>query len=144
MKLQFELCRDNAQLPVKATTGSACFDIFAANDAPININVVDPAPIPTGLKPIIPEGYALMIYSRSGYGFSHGVRLVNCVGVIDSDYHEEIMVKLRQDGMFTPDYVVNPGDRIAQAMLIPLTEVEIEQVAAVDPNDRGGFGSTGV
>ena len=144
MKLQFELCRDNAQLPVKATTGSACFDIFAANDEPLSVNYVTAPLIPTGLKPNIPEGYVLMIYSRSGHGFNYGIRLVNCVGVIDSDYHQEIMVKLRHDDPYGEELVINPGDRIAQAMLIPVLDYEVEQVAAVEQNDRGGFGSTGV
>ncbi|MGN6704385.1 MAG: dUTP diphosphatase, partial [Burkholderiaceae bacterium] len=72
-----------AKLPEYATPGSACFDLFAACTV---VDVDFCALIDTGLEFAVPDGHVMMIYSRSGHGFKHGVRLSNCVGVIDSDY----------------------------------------------------------
>lgn len=140
IKLKFELCRDKAKMPMKATPGSACFDICAATDHDDILLHGQPLIIPTGLKVEIPEGYALMIYSRSGHGFKNGVRLANCVGVIDSDYSQEILVKLTLDDRC--NYQVKAGERIAQAMLIKVPAVELVE-GEVLQTDRGGFGSTG-
>ncbi len=147
------LCRTSAKMPTYATQGSACFDLYAAIDEPYYCCVGEPVTIPTGLKFDIPEGYALMIYSRSGHGFKSDVRLSNCVGVIDSDYVDEVMVKLSQDvDQFKGDnweheqFWVKPGDRIAQAMLIPVERTQLVEMS--EPPQRkgereGGFGSTG-
>lgn len=140
IKMKFELCRDKAKMPTKATPGSACFDICAATDYDDILLHGQPLIIPTGLKVEIPEGYALMIYSRSGHGFKNGVRLANCVGVIDSDYRQEILVKLTLDDRC--HYQVKAGERIAQAMLIKVPAVELVE-GEVSKTDRGGFGSTG-
>ena len=140
IKLKFELCRLNAKMPTKATPGSACFDICAATDYDDILLPGQPLIIPTGLKVEIPEGYALMIYSRSGHGFKNGVRLANCVGVIDSDYRQEILVRLTLDDRC--HYQVKAGERIAQAMLINVPAVELVE-GEVSQTDRGGFGSTG-
>lgn len=86
----------------------------------------------------------MMVYSRSGHGFKSDVRLANCVGVIDSDYRGEVKVKLTNDGN---EYMqVNEGDRIAQAMIIPVEQVKFIEVAELSDTERGtgGFGSTGV
>lgn len=146
-ELNIYLSRPGARIPTYATSGSACFDIYAVLDEPLSVCVGEPVIIPTGLKFDIPVGYALMIYSRSGHGFKNDVRLSNCVGVIDSDYVDEVMVKLTQDvnhceGVFW----VNHGDRIAQGMLIPVEQVTFRQVnePPLQKTDRqGGFGSTG-
>lgn len=142
------LSRPGARIPTYATSGSACFDIYAVLDEPVPVCNGEPVIIPTGLKFDIPVGYALIIYSRSGHGFNSDVRLSNCTGVIDSDYIGELMVKLTQDvdhceGVFW----VNHGDRIAQGMLIPVEQVTFKQVNEPprQKTDRqGGFGSTGV
>lgn len=142
------LSRPGARIPTYATSGSACFDIYAVLDEPVPVCNGEPVIVPTGLKFDIPVGYALMIYSRSGHGFNSDVRLSNCTGVIDSDYIGELMVKLTQDvdhceGVFW----VNHGDRIAQGMLIPVEQVTFKQVNEPprQKTDRqGGFGSTGV
>nr|DAO57774.1 MAG TPA: deoxyuridine 5'-triphosphate nucleotidohydrolase [Caudoviricetes sp.] len=141
------LSRPGARIPTYATSGSACFDIYAVLDEPVPVRNGEPVIIPTGLKFDIPAGYALMIYSRSGHGFNSDVRLSNCTGVIDSDYTGELMVKLTQDvdhheGVFW----VNHGDRIAQGMLIPVEQVTFKQInePPQQKTDRqGGFGSTG-
>ena len=84
----------------------------------------------------------MMIYSRSGHGFNWGVRLANCVGVIDSDYRGEVKVKLQADGCAM---TVSKHDRIAQAMIIPVPKVQFTEVEALSETVRGagGFGSTG-
>lgn len=141
------LSRPGARIPTYATSGSACFDIYAVLDEPLSVCVGEPVIVPTGLKLDIPVGYALMIYSRSGHGFKNDVRLSNCVGVIDSDYVGELMVKLTQDVDHDEDvFRVNHGDRIAQGMLIPVEQVTFKQInePPQQKTDRqGGFGSTG-
>ena len=146
-EMNIYLSRPGARIPTYATSGSACFDIYAVLDEPVPVCNGEPVIIPTGLKFDIPVGYALMIYSRSGHGFNSDVRLSNCTGVIDSDYIGELMVKLTQDvdhceGVFW----VNHGDRIAQGMLIPVEQVTFKQInePPQQKTDRqGGFGSTG-
>lgn len=151
-ELKVHLCRTSAKMPTYATQGSACFDLYAAIDKPYFCCVGEPVTIPTGLKFDIPEGYALMIYSRSGHGFKSDVRLSNCVGVIDSDYVDEVMVKLSQDvdqyeyGRGHISFRIEPGDRIAQGMLIPVQRtqfVELSDAPGKKGNREGGFGSTG-
>lgn len=146
------LCRTSAKMPTYATQGSACFDLYAAIDKPYYCCVGEPVTIPTGLKFDIPEGYALMIYSRSGHGFKSDVRLSNCVGVIDSDYVDEVMVKLSQDvdqyeyGRGHMSFRIEPGDRIAQGMLIAVERtqfVELSDAPQRKGERKGGFGSTG-
>lgn len=144
-------CRPGAKIPTYATQGSACFDLYAVLDEPCYCCVGEPVTVPVGLKFDIPEDYVLLIYSRSGHGFKHDVRLANCVGVIDSDYTDEVMVKLSQDVDHYPDdahepFWINHGDRIAQGMLMPVQQVQFVQLdePPVQKGDRkGGFGSTG-
>lgn len=135
-----------AILPSFASAGAACFDLHAdlkSEDGCEQIIFSYEHIFRTGLAFDIPEGYALMVYSRSGHGFKNDVRLANCVGVIDSDYTGEVKVKITidNDGSFT----VNHGDRIAQAMLIKLPSVQLVEVDELKTTERGanGFGSTG-
>lgn len=137
---------DTAILPSFASAGAACFDLHAdlkSEDGCEQIIFSYEHIFRTGLAFDIPEGYALMVYSRSGHGFKNDVRLANCVGVIDSDYTGELKVKLTidNDGSFT----VNHGDRIAQAMIIELRHVQLVEVDELKTTERGanGFGSTG-
>lgn len=146
-EMNIYLSRPGARIPTYATSGSACFDIYAVLDEPVPVHNGEPVIIPTGLKFDIPVGYALMIYSRSGHGFNSDVRLSNCTGVIDSDYTGELMIKLTQDvdhceGVFW----INHGDRIAQGMLIPVEQVTFKQINEPPQQKterQGGFGSTG-
>lgn len=143
-----------AKLPVYATDGSGCFDLFAAtvdgfSSIGIGAFVFDDAPLEcgTGLAFEIPPGYVMLVYSRSGHGFNHATRLANCVGVIDSDYRGEVKVMLTRDHDQTdkPTLMVSPGDRIAQALVLPIPRVEFEEVTELSATARGqgGFGSTG-
>lgn len=128
-------------LPRQSSSGAAGYDIFAASEA-----VIPPrgaAVISTGLRVQIPPHMVLMVYSRSGHGFNHGIRLANCTGVIDSDYRGEILVKLQND---TDElFRVGVGDKVAQAILMPFFRMDFETVDELDETDRGtgGFGSTG-
>lgn len=136
---------DSAILPSFASAGAACFDLHADLRAEgyDQLYFSENEVIRTGLAFNIPEGYVLMVYSRSGQGFKNNVRLANCVGVIDSDYTGEVKVKLTIDGELP--YIVKHGDRIAQAMLIKLPSVKLVEVDELKTTERGanGFGSTG-
>ena len=129
-------------MPAYATTGSACFDISAIDDR-VDIRPGGSAVLRTGLAFEIPLNHVMMVYSRSGHGFKNGIRLSNSVGVIDSDYRGELMVKLHNDGPAT--FSINCGDRIAQAMIVPVSQVTFETVDELGATERGtgGFGSTG-
>lgn len=137
----------NAVLPEYATAGAACFDLVAAA-------IVDAQPfectIDTGLAFEVPEGHVMLVYSRSGHGFKHGWRLANCTGVIDSDYRGSVKVKIVTDYVsfihkLGEDYLINVGDRVAQAMIIPVNQVQFAEVDDLSDTERGvgGFGSTG-
>lgn len=140
------LHRDAVVRPAYATDGSACFDIHGIEDftlAPRTDAFGQGRVVRTGLAFAVPKGFVLKIYSRSGMGFNHGVRLGNCVGVIDSDYRGELKIKLHNDG--TDTYRGSKGDRIAQGMLevvVPTTVIEVEDLDETERGD-GGFGSTG-
>lgn len=149
MKLKFKKMYPDVQLPEFATEGSACFDIraYCPNDY-FDLDNADTAIINTGLKVEVPKGYVLKIYSRSGHGFACNIRLVNCVGVIDSDYRGEIKVGLIKDFTQpeTSPWRVMHGERIAQGMLEKLVKTEIVEAEELSETERGegGFGSTGV
>jgi dUTP pyrophosphatase len=146
MKVKFKKVSPLAIDPLYATPGAACFDLTAVDDGTPHKR--DPLSIVfrTGLAFEIPAGHVMMVYSRSGHGFNQGIRLSNCVGVIDSDYRGEVMVALRDDGArgaMIP--VPRAGERIAQAMIVPVDRVEFEPVVELSETARGagGFGSTG-
>jgi dUTP pyrophosphatase len=131
--------------PTYATDGSGCFDIYAyCPNASINMYSNTTAFFDTKLEFEIPEGYAMKVYSRSGHGFKHNVSLVNGTGIIDSDYRGEVKVGLVA-GLTTDPLRVKHGDRIAQAMLVPVEQVEFEVVQKLSDTKRGkgGFGHSG-
>lgn len=136
---------DTAILPAFATAGAACFDLHAdlRADGYNQVYFRESEVIRTGLAFDIPEGYALMIYSRSGHGFKNDVRLANCVGVVDSDFTGEVKIKLTIDN--EEGFIVEHGSRVAQAMLIKLPSVQLVEVDELKTTERGanGFGSTG-
>jgi len=155
MELKIKRLHPDAIMPTYGSEGAACFDLYAigvADKSPMrNGWCWDASVIPsgeamtfqTGISFEAPPGYALMIYSRSGHGFKHDVRLCNSVGVADNDFRGEVMVRLTNDGQ--ADFIVERGDRIAQAMLIPvprLTLVEVDELSET-VRGAGGFGSTG-
>jgi len=152
MKLRILKLHPNAQVPVYATEGAACFDLHAATvDGAQYIGSScehgNPIECGTGLAFEIPEGHVMLIFSRSGHGFNFDTRLANCVGVIDSDYRGEVKVKLTRDPRdeFVPTLRFQHGDRIAQALILPVPRVEFEVAEQLTITQRGagGFGSTG-
>ena len=142
VKLKVKRLTDTAKIPTYAHEGDACFDIYSDGLTSISGSTQVHE---TGLKFEIPKGYAMMIYSRSGMGFKDNTRLANCVGVVDSGYVGEVMVKLTRDDGCIHATEYKRGDRIAQAMLIPVPVVEFEEVDDVEDTERGdgGFGSSG-
>ena len=131
-----------AIVPKYATDGAACFDIHTYDTG--LVTEFHSGIYSTGLSFEIPEGYVMLVFSRSGHGFKNDVRLANCVGVIDSDYRGELKIKLTADA--DGGIAVESGDRIAQAMLIPFPKVNFDEVAELTTTARGvsGLGSTGV
>lgn len=132
------------QLPTYATAGSAGLDLRACIDAPITIEPGQTVLIPTGLAIHIDNpGYAAMILPRSGLGHKNGIVLGNLVGLIDADYQGQLMVSTwnRSNTAFT----LNPLDRLAQLVIVPVLQVEFNIVDEFGASDRGtgGFGSTG-
>ena len=131
-------------LPQFATAGSAAMDLHACVDAPVTLKAGERAVIPTGLAMALPSsGYVALVFARSGLGIRKGVCLSNGVGVIDSDYRGEIGVGLVNLG--DAPYTVQPGDRIAQLMVVPVVQPAVTVVDDLDETERGagGFGSTG-
>ena len=131
-------------LPFYATPGSAAMDLHACIDEPVNIPAGERRTLPTGIAiALTSPDYAALVYARSGLGIKHGVAPANCVGVIDSDYRGEILVGLQNSG--GEDFVVRPGDRIAQLMIAPVVQAEVVLTEELDETQRGagGFGSTG-
>ena len=143
--MNLKICKlhPDAATPIYATAGAACFDIQAIE--PAEIESYRAHTIRTGLAFEVPEGQVMLVFSRSGHGFKHGVRLSNCVGVIDADYRGEVMVSLRNDQ--ASHFDVRQGDRIAQALLLPVERVSFEVVEqmslSLTERGEGGFGSTG-
>lgn len=131
-------------LPQFATAGSAAMDLRACIDTPVTIPAGARAMLPTGLAMALPSAdYVALVFARSGLGIKKGVCLSNGVGVIDSDYRGEISVGLVNLG--EEAYTVQPGDRIAQLMIVPVVQPQVTLVDSLDDTQRGagGFGSTG-
>ena len=142
MDVKIKLLTDTARVPTYATDGSAAFDIYA--DMSISIDSDDLKIISTGIAVEVPEGHVMMIYSRSGHGFRYGLRLSNCVGVIDSDYRGEIKVAMTVD--MEDGYIrIEEGDRIAQGIIMPVEKTNFIVADELSKTVRGtnGLGSTG-
>jgi dUTP pyrophosphatase len=136
--------RVRGQLPAYATPGSAGLDLRACIDAPIELRPGDTQLIPTGLAiHLADRGYAAMILPRSGLGHKHGVVLGNLVGLIDSDYQGQLMVSCWNRGQAA--FTVQPMERIAQMVIVPVVQASFELVEEFAASQRGagGFGSTG-
>jgi dUTP pyrophosphatase len=131
-------------LPAYATPGSAGLDLRACLDAPLVLEPGQTQLIPTGLAIHIGDpGLAAMILPRSGLGHKHGIVLGNLVGLIDSDYQGPLMVSCWNRG--TNAFTVQPMERIAQLVIVPVLQAAFRRVDEFDASDRGegGFGSTG-
>jgi len=146
MKLDLKILdpRMREQLPAYATPGSAGLDLRACLDAPLTLEPGQTALVPTGLAIHVADpGYAALILPRSGLGHKHGIVLGNLVGLIDSDYQGELKISAwnRSD---TP-FVLQPMERLAQLVIVPVVQARFQVVAEFPPSERGegGYGSTG-
>lgn len=131
-------------LPRYATAGSAGLDLRACVEAALDLAPGDCKLVPTGLAIHLADpGLAAVIVPRSGLGHKHGIVLGNLVGLIDSDYQGEIMLSCWNRG--TSLFRIEPGERIAQLVVVPVVQVEFDVVDAFAPSERGdgGFGHTG-
>ena len=145
MHIQIQKLRETAQLPRRGSAFAAGYDLYAA---PADGKLVEIAPhatamIGTGLAVAIPEGYFGGVFARSGLASREGLRPANCVGVIDADYRGECTVAVHNDTDETR--TIQPGDRIAQLVILPFLAAEFDETDTLPETERGtgGFGSTG-
>ncbi|MBO5800933.1 MAG: dUTP diphosphatase [Alistipes sp.] len=129
--------------PFYATEKSAGMDIKANIETPITLAPLERAMVPTGLYIALPEGTEAQIRPRSGLAAKHGVTVLNTPGTIDADYRGEIKVILVN--LSSTEFIINPGERIAQMVVARYEHVEWDSVELLDETERGagGFGSTG-
>lgn len=130
--------------PTYATAGSAGLDLRACIEGTVTLEPGQTLLVPSGIAIHLADpGLAAMVLPRSGLGHKHGIVLGNLVGLIDSDYQGQIFVSLWNRG--GKDFVLEPMERIAQLVVVPVVQVQLRQVDAFDASDRGegGFGSTG-
>lgn len=144
MKIQITNRCDDLELPTRASAHAAGFDLRAAVDEPLVLEPGARALIPTGISVAIPPGYEGQVRPRSGLAVRNGIALVNAPGTIDADYRGEVRVIAINLGQ--EPFTVRRGDRIAQLVIAPVLEIELEPVAELAGTARGsgGFGSTGV
>ncbi len=131
-------------LPTYATAGSAGLDLRAVLDAPVDLAPGATTLIPTGMAIHIDDsGFAALILPRSGLGHKHGIVLGNLVGLIDSDYQGQLMVSCWNRG--SASFTIQPGERIAQLIIVPVAQVQLQVVDDFAATDRGagGFGHSG-
>ena len=144
VKILDERIGTDIPLPHYATPGSAGMDLRACLDAPVTLEPGDTQLIPTGIAIHIGDpGLAATILPRSGLGHKHGIVLGNLVGLIDSDYQGQLFVSCWNRGR--EPFVLKPGERLAQLVIIPVVQAEFEVVEDFDESHRGegGFGHSG-
>ena len=131
-------------MPEYKTPGSAGMDLRAWTEEPIILHGGERELVRTGIFAEIPEGYEGQVRSRSGLAIKNGIIVLNAPGTIDSDYRGEICVELYNTSKF--HFIINNGDRIAQLVICPVVQAEIEPVDTLNETERGGggFGHTGV
>lgn len=142
--VRFKKVRPSAVAPVYMTAGAAGMDLSSGADEPIALGPGDRAAVPTGLVLEIPDGFEGQVRPRSGLARRHGITLTNSPGTIDSDYRGELTVLLVNLGR--EPHVIQPGDRIAQLVIAPVTRATLVETAAElseTPRGTGGFGHTG-
>jgi len=136
--------RIRGMLPRYATAGAAGLDLRACIEAPLTLQPGDSQLVHSGIAIHVADpGYAAVVLPRSGLGSKHGIVLGNLVGLIDSDYQGEVLVSVWNRGRAS--FIIQPLDRIAQLLVVPVMQVELEVVEEFAESSRGvgGFGSTG-
>ena len=141
--IQIQKLNENAVLPTYGTVFSAGADLYACMDSPVSIPSGEAVLIHTGLAMAIPEGYAGLVFARSGLATKQGLAPSNKVGVIDADYRGEVMVSLYNHSK--EERKVEPGERIAQIVITPYLKADWQIADTLPETGRGsgGFGSTG-
>jgi dUTP pyrophosphatase len=141
--IAFRRLREEAVVPARAYPGDAGLDLTACDR--VELGPGERAVVATGLAVAIPEGYAGFVQPRSGLAAEHGISVVNAPGLIDSGYRGEVrVVVLNTDG--AEQFVVEPGMRIAQLVVLPVPELAVVEVEELPASERGerGFGSSRV
>lgn len=141
--IKYTKLNEYAQEPTRGSEYAAGYDLYAAISNPRTIGPGVTNLVSIGLSFELPDNTFAAIFPRSGLATKQGLRLANCVGVCDSDYRGEYMVALHNDSKQAQ--IINPGDRIAQMILLPYIEMQFEEATALSETERGegGFGSTG-
>ena len=142
--IKYTKLNEYAKEPTRGSAAAAGYDLYAAIGNPMVIPAHSTIKIGTGLAFALPESSFAAIFARSGLATKQGLRPANCVGVCDSDYRGEYIVALHNDT--DKEQTINPGDRIAQMILMSYIPMSFEEVKSLDETERGqgGFGSTGV
>lgn len=140
LKLAVKKLREGARLPQYATAGAAGLDLYACLDTPMQLAPGEGVLVPSGIGVAIPSGYVGLVRDRSSLAVQG---LLTVAGVIDSDYRGEVLIALR-NAAATPA-TIQPGQRIAQMLIIPSPRLSVEELPELPPTARGagGFGSTG-
>ena len=143
INLKIKKLNEKVNTPNYQTEGAAGMDLSAFIPQEITLNPLERKLIPTGLKIELPQGYEAQIRPRSGMSIKHGITLINCVGTIDEDYRGEICIPVVN--LSNEAFTIHNGDRIAQMIISPVTQANIEVVQELSTTIRneGGFGSTG-
>lgn len=141
--LKIRKMNENAKIPQYATDGSAGLDLSANITTPLRIGPMERVLVPTGLAVEIEPGKVGLVFARSGISTKKGIALSNGVGVIDCDYRGEIHCGLIN--LSNEPYEIQPGDRIAQLVIMPYFREEVVEVSTLEKTERaaGGFGSSG-
>ena len=143
VKVLIKKLNSKVQLPKYKTDGSSGMDLMAFTESPINIRPQESALIPTGITIAIPEDTEIQIRPRSGLAAKSNISVLNTPGTIDSDYRGEVKIILFNHGK--EEFIINNNDRVAQMVLTPVMEMELEEANELPKSVRGegGFGSTG-
>ena len=143
MKINIKLIRETSKMPVYASDGAAAADLHADLEEPVCLQPGKRTIIPTGVIAEIPAGYVGILAARSGLAIKKGLCLSNGIGVIDSDYRGEIGAAVTN--LSDEEYTIEPGERICQLMIMPVTQAEFVNSENLSDTERGegGFGSTG-
>ena len=143
MIINLKKVNENAVIPTRGSDFAAGYDLYACIDEDIVVKAGETVKIPTGIAVEIPEGYAGLVYARSGLAPKKGLAPANKVGVVDADYRGEILVFLHNHS--NNDAVIEVKERIAQLVVTPFLSVEFNEVSELSETVRGegGFGSTG-
>lgn len=141
IELPIRRLRGDAQLPARAYVGDAGIDLAACER--VELGPGERAVVPTGLSVAIPDGYAGFVQPRSGLAARHGISIVNSPGLVDSGYRGELLVNLLNTDR-SETFVVEPGMRIAQLVVLAVPQVELVEVDELPASERGarGFGSS--